>query len=96
MTVRFLLVLLMLSWTSTAFAQVTEKIMEKPETYEVVVRKLSRAPVLDGDDADWAEIPGSVIRVSPAQADDPLNYLWTVNVLLKAGYYEESVYFMIK
>ena len=96
MTVRFLLVLLMLSWSATAFAQVTEKIMEKSETYEVVVHKLSRAPVLDGDDTDWAEIPGSVIRVSPAQADDPLNYLGTVNVLLKAGYYEESIYFMIK
>ena len=79
-----------------SFAQVTEKIMEKAESYEVVVRKLSKAPTIDGDASDWSETPANVIRISPAQADDPLNHLGTVDVVLKAGYYDGSIYLVVK
>lgn len=93
---RFLFFMLMVSWSSTASAQIIEKIMEKPETYEVVVKRLSKAPTLDGDGADWSEIPENVIRVSPSQANDPLNHLGTVKVILKAGHHKGFIYFMVK
>lgn len=94
--ILILLFMFVISWSSTASAQITEKIMEKPETYDVVVRKLSRPPVIDGDGTDWSAIPENVIRVSPAQADDPLNHIGTVNVILKAGHHRSLIYFMLK
>ncbi len=90
------LLVLAVAWPSGARAQVTEKIMEKPETYTVVVKKLPKPPVIDGDSVEWAGIPENVIKVSPAQADDALNHLGTVNVVLKAGHYRGAIYFVVK
>ena len=84
------------SVSSAAFAQITERIMEKPETYDVMVKRLARPPVIDGDAADWAEVPDTVIKVSPAQDDDPLNHLGSVSVLLKAGHYRGAIYLMVR
>jgi len=91
-----LLVMLTVGRPLFASAQITEKIMEKPETYTVTVKRLLKAPVIDGDADDWSSVPENIIRVSPAQADDALNHLGTVDVILKAGYHRSVIYFMVR
>jgi hypothetical protein len=91
-----LLVALVVAGWSSVSAQIREKIMEKPQTYDVTVKRLSRVPVIDGDGTDWSDVPLHIITVSPAQADDPLNHLGTVDVILKAGHHRGIIYFLVR
>jgi hypothetical protein len=66
---------------------------EPPVKVEAV--KLDGAPEVDGRGLEWEEVPEAVAPLWPTVKRDPDNHLGPVDLRIKAGVFEETLYLML-
>ncbi len=62
----------------------------------ITIKKLPSAPTVDGSSSEWASIPAVKIPVKPAYSGDEKNRYGDGEVQIKAGYFNDKVYFMVQ
>lgn len=68
-------------------------VAEEPVKLEAV--SLGDQPAVDGRGLEWEDVPEAVVALWPTVARDPDNHLGPVDLRIKAGVFEETLYLML-